>query len=250
MSFLKSMWKNGSRHKKLSEELSLQNNKENEEIEIEDDVVSFKLKYLGSTVVEKVSGDNISTEAVKNILKTVKASRKKLARANLNITQNGIIVNDLQGNELLKASIYRISNCSTDPFHRQVFSFVSTDSTDTTECHAFLCSKRKLAETVTLAVANSFNTAYEAWKMSPPKSIDEKDKKDVKELGCDNDCEVKVGVEERLLLENNLIGQLIDLNSFNESDKENSHHYLEWVTFEEEHKPQRSGYNQIDLILA
>lgn len=35
------------------------------------------------------------------------------------------------------------------------------------ECHAFLCSKRKITETVTLAVARAFSTAYEAWRILP-----------------------------------------------------------------------------------
>lgn len=61
----------------------------------------------------------------------------------------------------------RISNCSTDASHKQVFSFISTNTDETTECHAFLCSKRKLAETVTLAVARAFSTAYEAWRVLP-----------------------------------------------------------------------------------
>lgn len=64
-------------------------------------------------------------------------------------------------------TIYRISNCSTDSTHPQIFSFISTDTNEIMECHAFLCSKRKLAETVTLAVAQAFNAVYEAWKRSP-----------------------------------------------------------------------------------
>lgn len=112
-------------------------------------------------------GDSISVEAVKNIIKVAKASRKKLQRVNVEISLKGIAVNDLQGNEMFKISIYRISNCSTDASHRQVFSFISTDANETMECHAFLCSKRKLAETVTLAVAHAFSTAYEAWRILP-----------------------------------------------------------------------------------
>ncbi|CAH0564364.1 unnamed protein product [Brassicogethes aeneus] len=174
MSFLKSIWKANSKHKKLSEELALQNAKETEslqsdqiDISEENDLVTFKLKYLGSTVVEKITGDSISTEAVKNIIKTSKAGRKKLQRVNVNISIKGISVCDLQGNDILKVSIYRISNCSTDPTHKQIFSFVSTDTNETMECHAFVCSKRKIAETVTLAVAQAFGTAYEAWRLLP-----------------------------------------------------------------------------------
>lgn len=62
---------------------------------------------------------------------------------------------------------FRISNCSTDAAHPQIFSFTSTDTTETTECHAFSCAKRKLAETVALTVAHAFTTAYEAWRILP-----------------------------------------------------------------------------------
>lgn len=54
-----------------------------------------------------------------------------------------------------------------DPTHKQIFSFISTDENETMECHAFLCSKRKVAETVTLAVAHAFATAFEAWRHQP-----------------------------------------------------------------------------------
>lgn len=48
-----------------------------------------------------------------------------------------------------------------------MFSFISTDEHETMECHAFLCPKRKTAETVTLAFAHAFSTAYEAWRIMP-----------------------------------------------------------------------------------
>lgn len=177
MSFfkIKPIWKANSKHKKLSEDSALQTGKEviieseNDVIEAENDVVTFKLKYLGSTVVDKNTADksNLSSEAVKNIIKTAKAARKqqkKLQRVLVAISPKGIAVTELQGNDLFKVSIYRISNCSADSTHRQVFSFISTDQNDTMECHAFFCSKRKIAETVTLAVGKIFTSAYESWK--------------------------------------------------------------------------------------
>lgn len=64
-------------------------------------------------------------------------------------------------------TFFRISNCSTDSTHPQIFSFISTDVNDILECHAFLCPKRKIAETVTLTVAQAFNAVYESWKILP-----------------------------------------------------------------------------------
>ncbi|XP_066262335.1 low density lipoprotein receptor adapter protein 1-A-like [Euwallacea similis] len=183
MSFfkIKPIWKGNSKHKKLSEDSALQNGKEviiepeNESTEIENDVVTFKLKYLGCTVVEKPTSlttdkMNISSEAVKKIIKTAKAARKqqkKLQRVIIAISTKGIAVTDLQGNDLFKVSIYRISNCASDSTHRQVFSFISTDQSDVMECHAFFCSKRKLADAVTLTVGKIFTSAYEAWRDTP-----------------------------------------------------------------------------------
>ncbi|KAG5864735.1 hypothetical protein JTB14_018721 [Gonioctena quinquepunctata] len=166
-------------HTELSEELALQNSKDVEaeqieKIEAENDILTFKLKYLGSTVVDKISGLNVSTEAVKNIIKTTKAAkgRNKLQRVIVNVSLQGIAVTDLEGNDILKISIYRISNCSTDPTHRQIFSFISTDPGRTSECHAFLCPRRKIAESVTLAVAQAFTNAYETWRQQPQPSND------------------------------------------------------------------------------
>ncbi|KAL1494543.1 hypothetical protein ABEB36_010124 [Hypothenemus hampei] len=180
MSFfkIKPIWKGNSKHKKLSEDAAQRSGKEviiepeNEQTaELENEVVTFKLKYLGSTVVAKTSDKaNASSEAVKNIIKTAKAARKqqkKLQRVIVAISTKGIAVTDLEGNDILKISIYRISNCASDSTHRQVFSFISTDQNETMECHAFFCSKKKLADTVTLTVGKIFTSAYETWRDSP-----------------------------------------------------------------------------------
>jgi len=60
----------------------------------------------------------------------------------------------------------RISYCSADATHDHVFAFIATNLNETMECHAFLCPKRKMAQTVTLTVAQAFNTAYQAWQLS------------------------------------------------------------------------------------
>lgn len=228
------MWKVGSKHKKLSEELALQNCRE-EDVEVDNDVVTFKLKYLGNTVVEKVIGEKIGPEAVKSILKVAKASRKKLTPVNLNISLKGIAVTDLQGNDMFKVSIYRISNCSTDASHRQVFSFISTDNNETTECHAFLCSKRKIAETVTLSVAHAFSTAYAAWRILPS----------TREFA-------QIADQEETAKENNdnTLQHLIDLD---ESSLGNQQQQNPWVSFEDDFSasPSHHSFNKdVDLIVV
>lgn len=67
-------------------------------------------------------------------------------------------------------SIYRISYCSADAVHGNVFAFVCTEDleldqpSETLVCYAFLCQKRKIAQKVTLTVARCFELAYQFWQ--------------------------------------------------------------------------------------
>lgn len=71
---------------------------------------------------------------------------------------------------LLQVSIYKISYCSADAVHGNVFAFVGSEDinsdspNDSLVCYAFLCQKRKIAQKVTLTVARSFETAYQIWQ--------------------------------------------------------------------------------------
>ncbi|KAF5296460.1 hypothetical protein FQR65_LT01449 [Abscondita terminalis] len=155
----------------LSEEQALKNAKEpevekNETPEPEKESMTFKLKYLGNTVVDKSVEENISRDAVKSIIKVAKAG-KKIPRVNVSVTLKGVSVTDIKGNDMFEISIYKISNCSTDKSHRQIFSFITTDENETMECHAFLCPKRKIAEVLAVTLAQAFSNAYETWRLSP-----------------------------------------------------------------------------------
>nr|XP_031844306.1 low density lipoprotein receptor adapter protein 1-like isoform X2 [Nomia melanderi] len=166
-----------SRHKKLCEEWALANSREcvegsgsagttHEESEDASEA-RFTLKYLGSTLVETPSSEEATAEAIKTVITMAKASGKKLQRVSLAVSLKGIRMTDLATEEdQLQVSIYRISYCSADATHDHVFAFIATNLNETMECHAFLCPKRKMAQTVTLTVAQAFNTAYEAWQLS------------------------------------------------------------------------------------
>ncbi|XP_030754228.1 low density lipoprotein receptor adapter protein 1-like isoform X2 [Sitophilus oryzae] len=254
MSFfkIKPIWKGNSKHKKLSEDQALQTGKEviiepeNDTMETENDVVTFELKYFGSTVVDKTSTDhkNVSSEAVKNIIKTAKKRQKDLQRVNVAISTQGINVTDLKGNDLFKVSIFRISNCASDSTHRQFFSFIATDENDTTECHAFFCFKRKTAEAVTLAVGKIFTSAYENWRDMPHIEQMQKspDKPAVEEVKVED-----IGVKENLG-KSRVVSEekLIDFdNEVEEDDWEfdelcmtrNVSNNSQWVSFEDEFSP-------------
>ncbi|XP_076232977.1 uncharacterized protein LOC143178304 isoform X2 [Calliopsis andreniformis] len=170
-------FKRFSRHKKLCEEWALANSREcvegsgsastmQEESE-DTSEARFTLKYLGSTLVETPSSEEATAEAIKTVITMAKASGKKLQRVSLAVSLRGIRMTDLATEEdQLQVSIYRISYCSADATHDHVFAFIATNLNETMECHAFLCPKRKMAQTVTLTVAQAFNTAYEAWQLS------------------------------------------------------------------------------------
>lgn len=190
MAFFKSIWKNNSKHKKLCEELALANNirdfSDNHE-ELEDgfeEAITYSVKYLGNTTIPTPRSDSSTADAVKRIITAAKGN-KKLQRVTLSISPKGIEMLDVTtGETLLQVSIYNISYCSADSAHDHVFAFVGTVASPESEvkemcfrkdvsevdfegplvCYAYLCQKRKMAQTVTLTVARSFERAYQIWQ--------------------------------------------------------------------------------------
>ncbi|XP_019403185.1 PREDICTED: low density lipoprotein receptor adapter protein 1 [Crocodylus porosus] len=128
----------------------------------------FNLKYMGMTLVEEPKGEDLSAAAVKRIVATAKASGKKLRKVTLKVSPRGIILNDSGTNELIEnVSIYRISYCTADKIHDKVFAYIAQNQhNENLECHAFLCTKRKMAQAVTLTVAQAFKVAFELWQAS------------------------------------------------------------------------------------
>lgn len=156
-SFAKQSW--SSKHKKLPENWT-----DTRETLLEG--MLFNLKYLGMTLVEQPKGNEISAPAVKRIVITAKASGKKLRKVTLKVSPRGIILYDTISSELIeKVSIYRISYCTADKVHDKVFAYIAQSSfNETLECHAFLCTKRKMAQAVTFTVAQAFRIAFEFWQ--------------------------------------------------------------------------------------
>uniref|UniRef100_A0A8C3VHT3 Low density lipoprotein receptor adaptor protein 1 n=1 Tax=Catharus ustulatus TaxID=91951 RepID=A0A8C3VHT3_CATUS len=149
----------GGRHKKLPENWT-----DTRETLLEG--MLFTLKYLGMTLVEQPKGEELSAAAVKRIVATAKASGKKLQKVTLKVSPRGIVLRDSSTNELIEnISIYRISYCTADKSHDKVFAYIAQNQlNESLECHAFLCSKRKMAQAVTLTVAQAFRIAFELWQ--------------------------------------------------------------------------------------
>ncbi|KAE8624534.1 hypothetical protein XENTR_v10005978 [Xenopus tropicalis] len=159
-SIAKQSW-GGGKHKKLPENWT-----DTRETLLEG--MLFHLKYLGMTLVEQPKGEELSATAVKRIVATAKASGKKLQKVILKVSPRGIILYDLASNQLIEnVSIYRISYCTADKMHDKVFAYIAqSQQNETLECHAFLCTKRKMAQAVTLTVAQAFKVAFEFWQVS------------------------------------------------------------------------------------
>ncbi|XP_059082612.1 uncharacterized protein LOC131880113 [Tigriopus californicus] len=127
--------------------------------------VPFYVKYLGSSLVHKASGEESTADAIKTIV--AMARSKKLPHVKLTISLRGIHMIDLITEETrLEVSVYRISYCSADATYDRVFAFIATNKNETLECHAFLCPKRKMAQSATLTIAQAFNLAFELWQTS------------------------------------------------------------------------------------
>ncbi|XP_042295674.1 low density lipoprotein receptor adapter protein 1 isoform X2 [Sceloporus undulatus] len=158
-SFAKQSW--GGRHKKLPENWT-----DTRETLLEG--MLFNLKYLGMTLVEQPKGEELSAAAVKRIVATAKASGKKLRKVTLKVSPRGIILSDSITNEPIEnISIYRISYCTADKVHDKVFAYIAqSQHNENLECHAFLCGKKKMAQAVTLTVAQAFKVAFEFWQAS------------------------------------------------------------------------------------
>lgn len=83
------------------------------------------------------------------------------------------MLDSLTSETLMRVSIYKISYCSADAAHSNVFAFVGSEDKNSGSgdiesliCFAFLCPKRKITHKVTLTVARSFDTAYQIWHES------------------------------------------------------------------------------------
>lgn len=159
-SLAKQTWAAG-RHKKLPENWT-----DTRETLLEG--MLFQLKYLGMTLVEQPKGEELSAAAVKRIVATAKASGKKSQKVILKVSPRGIVLYDSETNQLIEnVSIYRISYCAADKLHDKVFAYIAQNQqNETLECHAFLCTKRKMAQAVTLTVAQAFKVAFEFWQVS------------------------------------------------------------------------------------
>ncbi|XP_026089239.1 low density lipoprotein receptor adapter protein 1 isoform X1 [Carassius auratus] len=128
----------------------------------------FNVKYLGMTLVGQPKGEDMAAAAIRRIVATARPSTKKFRKVTLTVSPKGIIISDTETNDLIEdVSIYRISYCTTDKTQDKVFAYVSQSQfNETLECHAFLCQKKKIAQAVTLTVAQAFKVALDQWEIA------------------------------------------------------------------------------------
>ncbi|KAK7906870.1 hypothetical protein WMY93_015482 [Mugilogobius chulae] len=128
----------------------------------------FNVKYLGMTLVGQPKGEDMASAAIHRIVATARASAKKFRKVTLTVSPKGIVITDTETADLIEnVSIYRISYCTADKTQDKVFAYVSQSQfNETLECHAFLCQKRKIAQAVTLTVAQAFKVALDLWEIA------------------------------------------------------------------------------------
>lgn len=138
------------------------------------DGITFYVKYLGSTLVDEPNGQQSTADAIKAIISMAKVSSKKLQRVAMTVNPKGILISDLNSGEIHSDfSIYRISFCSADANYDRVVAFIATNKNETFECHAFLCSKRKVAQAAALTISQAFNIAFDIWEHAQGQKINE-----------------------------------------------------------------------------
>ncbi|XP_050537521.1 low density lipoprotein receptor adapter protein 1-like [Daktulosphaira vitifoliae] len=175
---LKSIWKGNSKHKKLSEDKTLGIGQNVDDVTAitaaaaaDEDLTTFDVKYLGITPVASVA--DAVAEAVKTILVLGKASKRKPQNVTVSLNPQGIKVTDTsdEKNTVLDTPIERISHYFTDQNQNNVIAFVVTANGQTmSECHAFLCAKRKMAQSMFLSVSQIISSIPEVWKEYANKS--------------------------------------------------------------------------------
>ncbi|XP_016101946.1 low density lipoprotein receptor adapter protein 1-like [Sinocyclocheilus grahami] len=102
----------------------------------------FTVKYLGMTLVGQPKGEDMAAAAIRRIVATV-------------------------SHRSCISCLCRISYCTTDKTQDKVFAYVSQSQfNEALECHAFLCQKKKIAQAVTLTVAQAFKVALDLWEIA------------------------------------------------------------------------------------
>ncbi|XP_061672373.1 low density lipoprotein receptor adapter protein 1a [Syngnathoides biaculeatus] len=130
--------------------------------------MTFHVRHLGTTLVDRPKGEDLAAAAVKRIVATAKASGKKAQKVGLKVSTQGIAVLDRSTDSFMEnISIYRISYCTVDKVHDRLFAFIAQNTVNgTLECHAYLCSTKKVARAVALTVAQAFRVAFELWQVT------------------------------------------------------------------------------------
>ncbi|XP_051908784.1 low density lipoprotein receptor adapter protein 1 isoform X2 [Hippocampus zosterae] len=130
--------------------------------------MAFNVKYLGMTLVGQPKGEDMAAAAIRRIVTTARAGAKKFRKVTLTVSPKGIVITDTDTADLVEnVSIYRISYCTADKSQDKVFAYVSQSAfNETLECHAFLCQKKKIAQAVTLTVAQAFKVALDLWEIA------------------------------------------------------------------------------------
>lgn len=121
----------------------------------------------------------------------------------MTVKPSGLTTHDVaSGEKLIDVSIYRISYCSADATFDRVVAFIATNKNETMECHAFLTSKKKIAQAAALTISQAFTIAFEKWessKTSSGKSCSPSKEKENKNDSCAQLIDLDSSFEESMV---------------------------------------------------
>lgn len=162
---------------------------------------------------------------------------------------NGIDTFDvITGETLHRISIYKISYCSADAAHSNVFAFVAGIEDDDFDseheqlkCYAYICPNRKIARKLTLTVAKSFQQAYDVWSKSEKrrKSIAESSVKlqtaVISEKRRQSESQIIGGSDAKVMPQRNLLIDFNEESSSGSASPEPHTNFFQntWISFED-----------------
>ncbi|XP_048481153.1 low density lipoprotein receptor adapter protein 1 [Plutella xylostella] len=170
---LRKMWKTHSKHKKLCEEWALAEHEGEGWWRESGAAARSEVRYAGAVPVGRAASAPATAAAVRAARVNAKSSNKKLQKVELDISPRGVVVTDADTRDnVLSVSIYRISFCSADAANARVFAVVEGGARgDSHTAHVFVCSRRRYARALALALAHAFNDAYQSWQASQASSL-------------------------------------------------------------------------------
>nr|XP_006824999.1 PREDICTED: protein FAM43A-like [Saccoglossus kowalevskii] len=128
----------------------------------------FYVQYLGCKEVSTLRFRQCK-DVVEHLFETSKTlSGKDAVKCNVCIRRKYIDIDIIVSKEHIQVAIHNIAYCAADMKHPKVFAFIAKDTTNSglLHCYAFLCNKPENAQSMTLCLSKSFESAFVEWQLA------------------------------------------------------------------------------------